>query len=324
MLNTHLIKNRLLPLVLSVAGLLYHTNSHASDFPVTVTSCDRQITFEQAPTRAIIHDQNMSQMAFSLNLQDKIIGLTGISGWYKTSAEFNRQRQNIPELASKNPSLENLISANPDLFFAGWNYGMRLGEGVTPQGLARFNIKTLELSESCVHLNKQGQDASMALLYDDMIRLGAVFGIQEKAEQLVFGWQQEVAKIQQEVANKPPVKVFLYDSGEDKVFTSGRFGMPTALIRAAGGINVMDHLDTSWGKVSIEAIMQANPDFIILVDYDKGGWKTSWRFLQKHPLLSQLNAVKNQRFLALEYGEITPGPLNIDAIKKLSQQLFEE
>ncbi|MGB0943531.1 MAG: ABC transporter substrate-binding protein, partial [Marinomonas sp.] len=77
-------------------------------------------------------------------------------------------------------------------------------------------------------------------------------------------------------------------------------------------------------KVSIEAIMDTNPDFLILVDYDKGGWKQSWNFLQNHPLLSQLSAVKNKRFLPLEYGEITPGPLNIGAIKKLSQQMFPE
>ncbi|OUR71330.1 ABC transporter substrate-binding protein [Marinomonas sp. 42_23_T18] len=315
-------KSSILPLSLSLLGL--SLSAHASNFPVTVSSCERSITFDKAPTRAIIHDQNMSQMAFALDLQDNIVGLTGITGWYKTSPLFDEQRQGIPELASKNPSLENIISVNPDLFFAGWNYGMRIGEDVTPQGLARFNINTLELSESCVHLGNQADDANMALLYNDMIRLGAVFGVKEKAEQLVQTWQQELDEIQLAVADKKPVKVFLYDSGEDKVFTSGRFGMPTALIRAAGGINVMDHLDTSWGKVSIESIMDTNPDFIILVDYDKGGWKQSWDFLQNHPLLSQLNAVKNKRFLALEYGEITPGPLNIDAIKKLSQRLFEE
>jgi iron complex transport system substrate-binding protein len=32
-----------------------------------------------------------------------------------------------------------------------------------------------------------------------------------------------------------PLKVFVYDSGEDKPFTSGRYAMPTAIIEAAGG-----------------------------------------------------------------------------------------
>ena len=83
----------------------------ASDFPVTVKSCNRDITFEQAPKRAVIHDQNMSQMAFALGLQEHIIGLTGITGWYKTSPEFDKQRGGIPELAPKYPNMENILGA---------------------------------------------------------------------------------------------------------------------------------------------------------------------------------------------------------------------
>ena len=62
--------------------------SYASSFPVTVDSCGRSVTFNSAPKRAVIHDQNMSQMAFSLGLQDRIAGLTGITGWDKTNAVF--------------------------------------------------------------------------------------------------------------------------------------------------------------------------------------------------------------------------------------------
>ena len=295
--------------------------SYASSFPVTVDSCGRSVTFNSAPKRAVIHDQNMSQMAFSLGLQDRIAGLTGITGWYKTNAAFDSARGSIPELAPKQPSTENVLSVDPDLFFAGWNYGMRPNGELTPQSLALFNVPVLELSESCVHLSKSGSDASMDLLYRDILRLGSVFGVKEKAQQLVTDWQQRMKKIEAAIVNKPAVRVFLYDSGEDKVFTSGRFGMPSALIRAAGGENVMDSIDTSWSKVGIESIMQANPEFIILVDYQKVGWRSSWNFFQQHPVLSTLDAVKNQRYIPLEYGEITPGPLNIQAVEKLAAKL---
>lgn len=297
------------------------TESIASGFPVTVNSCGRTVTFDQAPQRAVIHDQNMSQMAFALGLQKQIAGLTGITGWYKTTPEFDKDRGRIPELAPKYPTSENILGVDADLFFAGWNYGMRVDGDLTPQSLGKLGVPVLELSESCVHLDKSGPDASMALLYDDMTRLGAVFGVKEKADTLVAEWQQRLQKIADKTAAKPPVKVFLYDSGEDKIFTSGRFGMPTALIRAAGGANVMDNIDTSWGKVGVEAVMEAEPEFIILVDYQQGGWKASWEFLKNHPVLSTLDAVRNDRFLPLEYGEITPGPLNIRAVEKLAEKM---
>jgi len=298
--------------------------SQASDFPVSVNSCGRTVTFEQAPQRAVIHDQNMSQMAFALGIQNNIAGLTGITGWYKTSPEFDKNRGDIPELAAKNPTTENVLSVDPDLFFAGWNYGMRTDGELTPQSLAKLGVPVLELTESCVHTNKTGEDASMDLLYNDMLRLGAVFGIKEKAVTLVNEWQKRLQKVKNSVDGKPKIKVFLYDSGEDKIFTSGRFGMPTALIRAAGGINVMDNIDTSWGKVGIEAVMNAEPDFFLLVDYQQGGWRSSWEFIKKHPVLSTLDAVKNERYLPLEYGEITPGPLNIQAVEKLAQKMYVE
>lgn len=44
--------------------------------------------------------------------------------------------------------------------------------------------------------------------------------------------------------------MFVYDSGEDKPFTSGKYAMPTAIIEAAGGKNVMEAVDTSWGTTS--------------------------------------------------------------------------
>lgn len=296
--------------------------SQASEFPVTVDSCGRTVTFDAAPQRAVIHDQNMSQMAFALGIQKHIAGLTGITGWYKTSPEFDKDRGDIPELAPKNPTTENVISADPDLFFAGWNYGMRTDGELTPQSLGDLGVPVLELTESCVHLTKSGPDASMDLLYDDVVRLGAVFGVKEKADALVDGWKSRLAAVADKTEGKKPVKVFLYDSGEDKIFTSGRFGMPTALIRAAGGENVMDNIDTSWGKVGIEAVMDAEPDFFILVDYQQGGWKGSWEFIKNHPVLSTLDAVKNDRFLPLEYGEITPGPLNIQAVEKLAEKIY--
>ncbi len=168
------------------------TNSVASDFPVTVKSCDRDVTFEKAPTAAVIHDQNMSQMAFALGLQKNLAGLTGITGWYKRSPEFVKEQGDIPELAPKAPTSENLLSVDADLFFAGWNYGMRVDGDLTPQSLGKLGIPVLELSESCVHLTKSGPDASMDLLYDDMIRLGAVFGVKEKAETLVSQWKERL------------------------------------------------------------------------------------------------------------------------------------
>jgi hypothetical protein len=101
-------------------------------FPVTVDNCGKPLTFENAPQRAVIHDLNMAEMAFALDLQPSVVGLTGITGWYKVGPEFKQAQGSIPELAPKNPSIENIVSVEPDFLFAGWNYGLRQENGVTP------------------------------------------------------------------------------------------------------------------------------------------------------------------------------------------------
>ena len=87
---------------------------------VTVDNCGETLTVEETPERIVVHDMNMTDMAFALGLQDKIVGLTGITGWYKTSEDFDELRGDIPELAPKYPTVEHLLAADPQMFFAGW------------------------------------------------------------------------------------------------------------------------------------------------------------------------------------------------------------
>lgn len=291
----------------------------ASADPVTVDSCGQALTVASPPERVVVHDLNMTEMAFALGLQDRMVGVTGITGWYKVDETFQSQLGDIPELAPKYPTLENLLSVEPDFFFAGWYYGMRPGGEVTPDTLAPFDIQTLVLTESCVHLDEEVPAASMELLFGDMLKLGRIFGEEAKAAELVAGWRAELAAIERSVGGAAPTRVFLYDSGEDQPFTAGRYAIPTAMIEAAGGVNVLDDFETSWGRTSWETVAARNPEFLILLDYqDDAGYRKLLDFLKAHPAMSQTDAVKDERFVPLRYAELTPGPANIEAIKKIA------
>ena len=224
--------------------------------PVTVDNCGTPLTFDTMPERMVVHDINMSEMAFALGLQDRMVGVTGITGWYKTTAKFDEARGSLPELAPKYPTIENLVAAAPDLFFAGWYYGMRPGGDVTPETLAPHGIKTLILTESCVHLDKSRPAASLDLLYSDVKRLGRIFGKDAEAAALVAGWQARVAEIKAEVGDVSGTRVFLYDSGEDKTVHGGQIRHADRDDRGAGrhqhhrrhGDQLGDHLVGGGGR----------------------------------------------------------------------------
>lgn len=312
-------KTPLLSLLISLSA------TSALAFPVTVDSCGTPVTFDSAPKRAVVQDINMSKMAFALDLQPSMVGVTGITGWYKLDDAFRTQQGSIPELAPKYPTMENLLSANPDFFFAGWYYGMKPGGEVTPDTLATHGIKTLALSESCVHLDKGRPAASMDLLYTDIEKLGKIFGKDEEAAKLVTGWKAELSDIQSKVGADTTDRVFLYDSGEDKPFTAGKFAIPTAMIAAAGGQNIMADMDTSWGTTDWETVASRNPQFLVLLDYQDGaGYKKLLEFLKAHPAMKETDAVKNERFVPLRYEELTPGPDNVAAIGKIAKAMHPD
>lgn len=304
------------------AGIIAAISHSAMAAEITVDNCGTPLVFEKTPERIVVHDMNMTDMAFALGLQDKIVGLTGITGWYKTSPEFEALRGDIPELAPKYPSIENLVAVEPEMFFAGWYYGMKPGGDVTPDTLAPFGIKTMVLTESCVHLDKNRPEASMDLLFDDVLRLGTVMDVADKAEALVSDWKDQLAAIEAETKSMAKPRVFLLDGPADAPFTAGKFAIPDAMISAAGGVNVTHDMDTSWGRSSWEAVAASNPEFLVLLDYQTGnGAADTFKFLQDHPVMSQIDAVKNERWIGLRYEELTPGPANIEAISKMAKAM---
>jgi iron complex transport system substrate-binding protein len=253
-----------------------------------------------------------------------MVGYTGVSGWKTLDETLREGVEELPELSAQYPSREVLIGAGADFFFAGWNYGMRVGGEVTPETLAPYGIAVYELTESCIHIMDKDK-ASMDDMYADILNLGTIFGVSDRAEALVAGWRTELADY---VAGLTPLatppRVFVYDSGEDAVFTAGRFAMPTALIEAAGGINIMDDLEKSWAEIGWEPVIERDPEIIVIVNYGDVTADQKIAFMMNNPAFAEINAVQNNRFVVLEYVEATPGPRNIAAVRTLAEAFRAE
>ena len=297
--------------------LIISFNSLASS-KVSVDSCNRTVTFDSPPQRAISNDVNLTEMMLVLGLSDKMVGYTGISGWKTLDEEMRLGVKQLPELSPKYPSKEVLVGADADFFFAGWNYGMKVGGEVTPETLKPFGINVYELTESCIHIMTK-KKVSMDDMYNDLLNLGLIFQIENRAKKLVDAYRSDLKKFTQKLESIPAKKVFVYDSGEDTPFTAGRYAMPTALIEAAGGINIMNDFQKSWGTVTWEEVIDRNPEVVVIVNYGKVTAEQKRKFMMSNPAFANIDAVKNDRFVTLEYVEATPGPRNIKAIKKLAK-----
>ena len=287
----------------------------------SVKSCNRTVTFDSPPKRAISNDVNLTEMMLVLGLADHMVGYTGISGWKTLDEEMRANVKQLPELSSKYPTKEVIVGANADFFFAGWNYGMKVGGEVTPETLEPFGVKVYELTESCTHIMIKGK-ASIDDMYADLLNLGSIFNVEDRAKNLVNDYKAELKSFKSNLETGEPVRAFVYDSGEDTPFTAGLYAMPTALIEAAGGVNVMNGFEKSWGTVTWEEVVAQNPEVIIIVNYGSVTAEQKRAFMMSNPAFANIEAVKNDRFVTLEYVEATPGPRNIKAIKTLAKAFW--
>ncbi|MGF6594125.1 ABC transporter substrate-binding protein [Pseudomonas sp. 2835] len=308
-------------LLLGLALLLASPGAfaEATHYPLTVQSCNRQVTFTKAPEHALSHDINMTQMMLALGLRSRMVGYSGVSGWKAVTPQLRKQLDGLPELAAKYPSVETLLNASVDFLFAGWDYGMRVGGDLTPQSLAPLGIPVYELTESCAFVMKRPA-ASLDDTYTDLRNLGRIFDVQARAEQLIGDMQARVAVVQQQLPGERP-RVFLYDSGEDRAMTSGRLGMPEALITAAGGRNVLNDIEASWTRVNWESVVERNPEVIVIVDYGEVSAAQKQAFLEQHPALQSVDAIRNKRFVVIPYVAATPSLENVEAIETIAKSL---
>lgn len=295
-----------------------------SNFPVTIENCDRTITFDAPPQRVVVNDVNIVELFLALDLQDRMVGYSSVRVDKDIAPEYQAKLEGIPALADRYPSLEVLAGANPDFYLAGWNYGLSESSGLTPDTLNPLGIETYAISESCIRIMPREQ-ISLEDTFTDLTNLGQIFGVEARAEALVKQYRSDLAEIQATVGEvAEPLRVFVYDSGEDTPLTAAKFATPNAMIEAAGGTNIFNDVESSWTSINWEDVVDRNPEFIVIIDYGEPNAEGKIAFLKSQPELADVDAIKNDRFVAITYAEATPGPRNVASTRVLAEAFYPE
>lgn len=290
---------------------------------VAIDVCGNTVNYPSVPKRAVANDINMLNIMLALGLKDSMVAYSGVSAYNKVSPALATELADLPEIATKLPSVENLLNIDADFFFSGWNYGMPVGGPTTPKSLAKFGIKTYLIKESCAHVQNK-TNASLEDTFYDIQALGRIFAIESQANALIASFRQRLSAIKTLLKGVKRTSVFVYDSGIDKPFSAGKLATLSAIINAAGGINILHDLNTSWGSVSWEAVIDADPKHIVIINYDSSKAVDNIAFLKGFPITANLTAIQQNKFTIIDYTAATPGIDNIDAIEKLAKDLHPE
>ncbi|MFB7089049.1 ABC transporter substrate-binding protein [Streptomyces sp. NPDC056296] len=301
------------------------TASSGSHYPVTIENCGEKKTFDRAPRRVVTNDVGITEIMFALGLEDHMAGyVMPDDKGDLTAVPWKDGYQKTEWLSKDRINKELVLDARADLVFAGWNYGFNEDEGFTPAALQRVGIDSYLLTESC--RNGQGKARGVMTpldaLYSDLRNLGKVFDVEDRAATLVTSFREQVAEAQAKApkgTDRP--RVFLYDSGEDKPFTSGAFAGPHDIITKAGGDHIMKDLKDSWTTVGWETVVARDPEVIVINDYGDITAEQKRKFLKSYKPLANVSAIKNDRIVVLDYVDLVESPRNPAAISSLAASL---
>ena len=336
-MNRIILRTALLSIATACAftAFLSSAQAAATTYPLTITNCGQQVTFDSAPKKTVSIGQGMTEILYSLGLADKVVGTAvWVGPVLPAYAEVNK---GIKRLADNDPSFESVVGQEPDLVAAEfeWHVGTQGSVGKREQ-FAGLGIKTYVSPADCVaKTNTNGGDGvrselfTMELIYREIAELAEIYDVQDRGSALIDALKKREADAAASLggsAKDLPI-AFWFSSKEvaGDAFIAGKNSAPAYILKMLGARNVVS-TEEEWPLVGWETIAQANPAVIVIANMDRRRYtaddpKAKIDFLEKDPVTSQLDAVKNRRFVEMDAQSMNPTIRTIDGLEGLAASI---
>ena len=224
------------------------------------------------PERIVVMSPAVAEMLAVLGLQDRVVGIGQFGPWPKAFA-------NLPVVGSYNsPNLERILALGTDIFL-----NVKSQAAVAAQQrLERTGIEVMELDTSTY----EG-------VFSAIREIGDRFDRREAASRLVQQIHTDVDNVSRMARDLPKQRV-LFVVDRDPVFVAGSGSHIGYLIRITGGINIANDMQAAYQQISMETILERQPEVIIDTSMNNAG---ALRGRQPGPWgkWSFLPAVRNNR-----------------------------
>lgn len=274
--------------------------------PVTLDNYGREITISRRPERVLTLGPNCTELFAALGLSDLVVGRSLINHSRGPLPEYADAVNAVPELNYASATREAILSSGADFIYAlDWEIS---DQGCNLEEAAQYGMN--------VYVNAA---STLDQQYQEIRDLGAIFGVAETAEAFVADQQARIAAVQETLADREPVDVLIYDSGNDGVFTCSGVNFESLLVELAGGRNLFGDLsEKQWVTVSYEEVLARDPDVILIHDYDSPSVEAKIAEIQANPTLSRLKCVQEGRFASITLESVLPGNRMAYAVERMA------
>lgn len=283
-----------------------------SNYPMTFQNYDREVTVSQKPEKVLTFGPNCTELFAALGLGNYVIGRSLVNHSRGPLEEYADVVNAIPKLNNSSATREAILTSGADFIYT-------LDWEISEEGC---NIEEVEQYGMEVYVNSA---ATLEEQYQEILDIGKIFGVEDTAEAFVEEQKKRIQAVQDKIKGKEPVKVLVYDSGNEGVFTCSGSNFESLLISLAGGKNLFEDIkEKQWVTVSYEEILARDPDIILIHDYDSPSIEEKIREIQSNPILAQLDCVKNERFATITLESVLPGNRMAYAVERMAKEFYPE
>jgi iron complex transport system substrate-binding protein len=261
----------------------------------------REVTFPFPPKRIVSLAPNITEILFSLGLDEEVVGVSIHCNYPEKAKSRVRVGSYI------NIDFERIISLGPDLIIA------------TGAGNPREMVERLEQLgfPSFVIFPKR---------FDDVLRsirhLGRVVAREKEALSIIETMQRRKERVTGRTKDLPRPKVLL-QIGEAPIVTVGKESFGDDLIRLAGGENIAGKDRERYPRLGIEEILKRSPEIILISSMNpKGDYERVFREWERWKTIP---AVKQGRVHLIDSDLIDrPSPRIIDGLEEMARLIHPE
>ncbi len=264
----------------------------------------REISLNEPAQKIVSLAPSNTEILFAIGAGSQVVGRDNLS-------DYPAEAANVTDIGSPFEALstELIVSLEPDLVLAAEINTAEQVKQLEDLGLTVYYLKNpLTIEE----------------MYGNLEIVAQMTGHETETATLIESLKARVAAVDEKIAplsSRPSVFYEMDGSDPGKPWTAGKDTFITQLIERAGGYNIASDID-SYAQLSLEQVVAADPNFIILGDAAYGITPES---IASRPGWENLSAVKNNQIFPFDDNLVSrPGPRLVDALEELAKLLRPE
>ena len=252
------------------------------------------VTLQKPAQRVISLAPHITELLFAAGGGSHVVGVVEYS-------DFPEAAKKIAQVGSNRElDLERIMALKPDLIVV-WRHGEseRQIEMVRKLGIPMFHSEPQKLDD----------------IPEDVARLGQLMGTEAAAGRIADQLRGQLADLSKRYASRPLVRSF-YQVWDQPLYTLNGRHIITDALHLCGGENIFAKLPVTAPVVSVEAVLQENPEAIFATAEKNYGGVGMWKGY------STLAAVRNNNLFTIEGNLLNrAGPRMIAGAAQLCEKL---